>query len=211
MEDWKLNTSLKSVRASNLVMASVCALIAMPFLANPACAQSSGGFTVVLDVAKVFKQNARFDSSMKAIQSEAEKLKTQIQSEQESLKGEAAQVMEQYRPGTPEFQDNETRLEKKQAELRTRARQLNEQLLNKEAKLYHDTYLQMQQVVSQFAQDNNIAMVLRFDSSEVDPANRADVIKAVNRGVVFQRDLDITDAVVAKMGPTTAAIMPNNK
>ncbi|HMO13936.1 MAG TPA: OmpH family outer membrane protein [Pirellulaceae bacterium] len=170
-----------------------------------------GGFTVVLDVARVFKENTRFDSAMKSIQQEAEQVKVQVQGQLEALQAEAAKVIETFKQGTPEFQREETRLEQQQASLRTKARQLNEELLNKEAKLYHDTYLQMQQVVADLAEKHNIAMVLRFDSSKVDAENRADVIKAVNRGVVYQKELDITDMVIENMRSSTAAIMPNNR
>ncbi len=200
-----MKASINKIWFLGLIVSGVCSLNA------PAGVGQEGGFTVVLDVAKVFKDNTRFDSAMKSIQQEAEQVKTQIQGEQESLQAEATKVMEMFKPGTPEFQREETRLEQQQAALRTKARQMNEELLNKEAKLYHDTYLQMQQVVTKIATDHNISLVLRFDSSSVDPANRADVIKAVNRGVVFQKELDITDMVIEQMRSSTAAIMPQNR
>ena len=56
---------------------------------------------------------------------------------------------------------------------------------------------------------HNITMVLRFDSSPIDHKNRADVIKAVNRGVVFQKELDITDMVIQQMASSSASIMQN--
>jgi len=173
--------------------------------------ESSGGFVVVLDVAKVFKENAEFDAASKEIQAEAEKLQQQMMAEQQQLQEEARQVQQTFKPGSEDFKREEARLEQEQTKLRTRARQLNEELMVKEAKLYHDTYLKMQKVVANICEENNIDLVLRFDSSDIDPENRPDVVKAVNRSVVFQRNRDITNHVIKAMGSTTAQIVPNNR
>lgn len=188
---------------TNLFVAKFAVAVTL-LVAVPVSAQDGSGLVVVLDVAKVFKVNQHFDSSLKAIQAEAEELKTKIQKDQQNLKSQADQVTQQFKPGTPEFQREETRLEQELAALRTTARQLESGLLKKEAQLYHDTYLKMQQVVGQIAEKHNIDLVLRFDSSQINPANRADVIKGVNRGVVFQKNLDITDMVIEQMGPRIA-------
>ena len=53
----------------------------------PVFAQDSGatnGIVAVLDVAEVFKDNGTFDQSMKNIKAQAEKLKVEIQGQQEN-------------------------------------------------------------------------------------------------------------------------------
>jgi len=182
----------------------VAAIVAVSIIATAteSMAQESG-VVAVLDVAKVFKENAAFDSRMKAIKSEADQLKTQIQSEQQTIK-EAAMGVSQYEAGSAQRNEMEAKIEQDQAALRTRARQAEAQLLNREAKIYYDTYQQLQAVVGQLADANNISLVLRFDGQPIDATNRGEVIKGVNRSVVYFSKIDLTNLVMQAMDTDTA-------
>ena len=57
--------------------------------------------------------------------------------------------------------------------------------------------------VSAFADANAISLVLRYDSAKIDRHNRPDVIKGVNRYVVFQRDRDLTKIIIKQLNPDT--------
>ena len=151
-----MKSSLKQILAVGLIISCV---------AVSTKAQEENGLVVVLDVARVFKVNLAFDTSLKEIQAEAEGLKSNIQTQQQNLRSQAEAVTERYNPGSPEFQQEETRLETEMAKIRTQARQDEAKLLKKEAQLYHDTYLQMQQIVARLAEKHTIDIVLSFDSS----------------------------------------------
>ena len=196
---------LKSTIINTLLVALI-ATITLPLTPRSADAQEnkSAGLVAVLDVAKVFKENQGFDSKMKAIKSEADTLKAQIQQQQDAIKNEAQQLSN-YEPGSPDRNQLEATLEQKQTALRTKARQAEADLLNREAKIYYDTYQEMQNVVAGLASQHGISLVLRFDSTAIDPTNRPEVIKGVNRAVVFHRRLDLTSMVIGKMNPSTAA------
>ena len=163
----------------------------------------SAGVVAVLDVARVFKETPEFDIAMKKIREEAEGLKGQITQQQDAIKAEAQQLG-QYEPGSAERNQLGAALEQRQTALRTRARQAEADLLNREAGVYFATYQQMQSVLGQIASQHGISLVLRFDSQEIDPANRAEVIKGVNRAVVFHRRLDLTNLVIQNMGSASA-------
>ncbi len=188
-----------------LVVALVAA-VSMPLMSSAVSAQegqSEGGIVAVLDVAKVFKANASFEQRMQNIKSEADSLKAQIQSEQESLRARAQQVS-QYEVGTTERNQMEAKIEQDQAALRTRARQAETDLLNREAQIYYATYIEMQKIVEQLALKHGVSLVLRFDSSEIDPLNRGEVIKGVNRAVVYHHRLDLTKLVINTLNPQSA-------
>lgn len=195
---------MKSTIIKSLVVAFIAAVM-LPTLGSTANAQDgkSAGLVAVLDVAKVFKENQSFDSQMKAIKAEAEGLKGQIQQQQEAIKAEA-QGLTQYEVGSPERNQLEATLEQKQTALRTKARQAETDLLNREAKVYYDTYQKMQTVVSSVANQHGISLVMRFDSNPIDPTNRTEVIKGVNRAIVFHRRLDLTNMVIKSMNPESA-------
>ena len=186
-------------------LVALIATIILPLTQSFAGAQEtkSAGLVAVLDVAKVFKENQNFEAKMKAIKAEADGLKAQIQQQQDAIKAEA-QELGQYEPGSAERNQMEATLEQKQTALRTKARQAEADLLNREAKIYYDTYQQMQSVVSNLASQHGISLVLRFDSEPIEATNRPEVIKGVNRAVVFHRRLDLTNLVIGQMNPSVS-------
>lgn len=186
----------------SIISSIVLAALAISSFAPTAVAQE-GGIVAVLDVARVFKVNKNFDSQMKLIKQEAEGLKAQIQQQQEAIKTEALQIS-QYEAGTPDRNEMEAKVEQKQAALRTSARQAEADLLNREAKVYYDTYVKLQQVVGNLSAEHGISLIVRYDGSKINPDNRPEVIKAVNRSVVYHRDIDLTNMVIDGMGPRVA-------
>jgi hypothetical protein len=63
----------------------------------------------------------------------------------------------------------------------------------------------MQAVVEEAATKYGLSLVLRFDSQEIDPNNRNEVVKGVNRAVVFHRKLDLTSMVSDALNARMAA------
>ena len=194
---------MRSTIIKSLLVAAVAVIVPLASPSVDAQEGAKSGLVAVLDVAKVFKENQEFDAKMKMIKREADTLKNQITQQQESIKARAQQLG-QYEVGTPERNKLEADLEQQQAALRTKARQAEADLLNREAKIYYDTYQQMQAIVGSFATKYGISLVLRFDSEEIDASNRAEVIKGVNRAVVYHRRLDLTKDVSAAMNAQTA-------
>lgn len=200
------NSIVKSI-AGKLCCAALLAGMIVTSNSAASAQEDKGGLVAVLDVAQVFKMNQNFDSKMAAIKSEADTLKTQIEQQMEAIQNEA-QSLGQYAVGSSERNQMEASLEQKQTSLRTKARQAEADLLNREAKIYFDTYQQMQTVVASLADQHGISLVIRFDSEKIDSENRAEVIKGVNRAVVFHRRIDLTNMVIQNMGPTTTAAAP---
>ena len=188
----------------SLISTAALALLAISsFATSPATAQE---VVAVLDVAEVFKVNQSFDTQMKNIKQEAEGLKAEIQQRQEAIKQKAQGIAQSgYEPGSPKRNEMEAAVEQEQAGLRTWARQQEARLLTTEAKVYYDTYKKMQRVVAELASVNKISMVVRYDGGEIDPSSRPEVIKAVNRSVVYSSpSIDLTALVIEGMGPRVA-------
>ena len=67
---------------------------------------------------------------------------------------------------------------------------------------------EVEQTVAVFAQRNRINLVLRFTGDEIKQDDRASILQGVNRPVVYQQGLDITDHILGLLNPpgqTTAA------
>jgi hypothetical protein len=73
------------------------------------------------------------------------------------------------------------------------------EFMEKEAKVYYSAYMDAIQQVSDFASRHNIGLVLRFNGEEIDPKERNSVLQGVNRAVVYQRNLNITEAIVQEL------------
>jgi Skp family chaperone for outer membrane proteins len=182
--------------SKSLLLTVAITLIAT--LQNPVSAQQSAGRICVLDVAKVFKDNPTFQAQMEEIRDSAAKLKSSVEAQLTELQKEAEQL-EQYQQNSEKRRELERGLVAKQADLQTRARQAEADLLTREAKIYLQTYKQMEQVVARIAEENNISLVLRYESAPINQDDRADVIKGVNRQVVFQKYSDLTNLVHQQM------------
>ena len=178
----------------------VAAVIA---LASTVVSAQETGRVAILDVAKVFKENASFDAKVKAIKTEADRFKAQLIAEQDRLKQEVIQIRG-MEPG-PQRNQREADIEQQHAKLRTTARQTEAELLSREARVYYETYQEMQSVVEGMAKEYGLSLVLRFDSESIDPNNREEVITGVNRAVVFHRQLDLTGLVSKALNARTAA------
>ncbi|MGY8748387.1 MAG: OmpH family outer membrane protein [Pirellulales bacterium] len=185
-----------------LVLITVFA-ITQPLTGGVAQAQDTG-IVAILDVAAVFKKNLEFNTQMEAIKKDAEGLKEQITTQQKVIQGKAQEISAMPN-GADRFQQ-EADLEQQQTQLKTQARQAETNLLNREAQIYYATYQKLQSVVKAVAEANGIVLVLRFDSSPVDGNNRPEVIKAVNRSVVYNKQLDLTSMITEQMGPQVAAV-----
>lgn len=187
---------------SPIIKTLAAALVSLFIFSGTTQAQNAGR-VAILDVAKVFKMNPTFEAKMKAIREEADTLKASITARQEKIR-DAARGLSEFGVGTPERNNMEADLEQQQTRLRTEARQAEMTLLSREAKIYYETYIEMQSVVETIASEYGLSLVLRFDSEEIDPSNRTEVIKGVNRSVVFHRKVDLTNMVTKELNQRMA-------
>ncbi len=185
--------------------AVICSLVvAAPTLAqNQSVPPSGSGILVaVIDVPKVFEYHARFKAQMDAIQTDVKAYEDYVNAERKKLAARGEQL-QQLKSESPEYK----RLEK---DLATAASQLNidaqlkrKEVLELEAKHYYEAYQEVLANVSQVADAHGISLVLRFDSKEIDPSDLNSVARGVNRPVVFQRNLDITQLVIDRLNAVT--------
>ncbi len=171
---------------------------------NSAGANATRFGVAVVDVPYIFKNYQAFDTKMKA-------LKTEKESVDESLKGERDSIQNkekekgQYNAGSPEFRQADEDIARLKAEFTLKLQRAQKDIIEKEAKVYYQTYIEVNNAVSYFAQQNNIGLVLRFNGEQVDPNRREDVLRGINKPVVFQNNVDITPDILALLNRRVAA------
>ena len=176
--------------------------VVVAFGASVVSAQETGG-VAILDVAKVFKENASFGDEMRKLKAEADQLKYEIAKEQDRIKTEVMKLRDME--AGPKRNRMEADLEQQHTRLRTTARQTESELLSREARVYFDTYREMQAVVEALTKEYGLSLVLRFDSERIDPNNQRSVLKVLSRAVVHHSKLDLTKMVSQQLNERMAA------
>ncbi len=191
------------VRTPIPVATSLFVCLMLTTLSQGVAGAAGGTSVAVLDVARVFKNHTAFMQQTEAIKQEIAAFEDELKRQRQAIT-EQAKALEQYRSGSPEYKRLEEDLAKRTSDIQVRTQLKKNEILNREAKLYYDTYQQILGAVGQLAQQHGIEIVLRFDSESIDPANRGDVQQGVNRFVIMQRNLDLTQLVINHVNGTQA-------
>lgn len=173
---------------------SLVGLMVLAININSANAQTK---VAVVDIGLIFKSHPTFSRELEALKTEADGFKAETQQMQAKLM-EKAGILKNYQPDSPEFRQAEVGLAKESAALEVQQRGKLRGLMEREAKLHHDTYLQIKAAISQFCEERAIQLVIRHDSAKMDPDQPGTIMQKVNSKIVFHRpNNEITQQIVA--------------
>ena len=165
-------------------------------------------FVALVDIARVFEEHKRFNAAMDQMKNEAKSFEGEMTRERDAILKKRQQLAN-FKPGSNEYKRMEQEIAQRLAGLKVKVELKRKDFLEREARLYHDTYKLIVRAVGDTAARNNISLVLRFDSEQIEADNRAAIMKAVNRPVIFQRQLDITNNVLQRLnGPSVSQKTP---
>jgi Skp family chaperone for outer membrane proteins len=179
----------------SICVASLSSVASAQQTAGPSANAPRHGYAVV-DVTYIFKNYAKFNSQMEGMKSAMEAADSQLKSDRDTVAGKE-QMREQYNPGSPEFKTVDEEIARLKAEFQLKAGKIRRDFMEREAQVYYSTYMEVSNAVQYYAQQHNIGMVLRFNGDSIDPNNREDILRAINKPVVFQNNVDITPDVLA--------------
>lgn len=165
----------------------------------PAAAAPAGTNVAVLDLAFIFTNANSFKADMEAIKGKAEQFEAQMKTRDKdfTVKREDLQAL---RPGTLEFRQKEEELARVQTEAQLEMRLKQKELVEEEARVFFKMMVEIDKKVATFAQKNRIGLVLRFSRDEMKEEN---VKQILNRGVIWQSQIDITDFILAELNRGT--------
>ncbi|MCH2124406.1 MAG: OmpH family outer membrane protein [Pirellulaceae bacterium] len=181
---------------------SVFGLTATPLQSQET--KTSGTQVVLIDITKVFKEHAGFNAAMEAMKQEVESFEAYIR--QERSKGQKmAEQLKEFKVGSPEYKRLETNIAKLSTDLQVEAQLKRKDFMQREAKVYYDTYLDVQAKVKSFADRNGIDIVQSYSSEPMDLEDRNSVLQGVNQPIVYQKNRDITNFIVRAVTKTAQA------
>ncbi len=175
-------------------LSGICgaALLAAVCMISPASAQqASAGNIAVIDIPVIFKNHTLFKKQMDDLKVEVESAEQSLNQYRERMQ-KMAEELQGYKAGTPEYKALEEEMAKLQADLQVKVGMQKKDFMEREARIYYNTYNQITETVATFAQRHSIALVLRYNSNPIDPQNRQSVLEGVNRPVIYQSQIDIT-------------------
>ena len=116
--------------------------------------------------------------------------------------------LQQLNQGSTLFKQKEEEMAKFQSDLQVKMALQRKDFLEKEARIYFNSYNEVLRVEEALADRNDIKLVLRFNADIMKPEDRGSVLQGVNRMVVFQRNLNITQLVITELNGGVAPSSP---
>jgi Skp family chaperone for outer membrane proteins len=179
--------------------------------ASTSASASPATHVAVIDVGYIFKNHTRFKAAM-------EKMKDEVMAAENALKAERDRInvlMEQlknFNVGTPEHRKLKAEVAKAQGDFNVNAQLQKKDFMDREAKVYLQVYNEIERAVSQFARDNKIAVVHRFDGEPVDDADRNRILGSITKPIVyFDPQVDITPDILRMLNAGAVAAQPGQQ
>ncbi len=158
----------------------------------------------VLDVSRVLKQCDRFNDQLAELKREVAGLEEEVRVRQ-TEGTDLVNKLKDLKRGTPEYDEVEADIARKRADVQLFVAQTRKRMMQAEADLYAEVYTMLEQVVAEYARTNEIHLVLRGNPADEDAKTPQEVLRQVNRGIVHQSGLDITDDIVKAMNELVVA------
>jgi Skp family chaperone for outer membrane proteins len=167
--------------------------------------QTPGGIAL-LDVSRVFKEHARFNAEMNGMKAEVQAAEAAMKSRADGLQ-QRVEELKELAPGSPAYKQLEEHLATERAKMQVNVQLQRKEFLQKEAKIYHMVYREVQQEVEYFANRYGISAVLRFSNDRANVEQPDEVLRDINKSVVwFAPHLDITNDILRALN--NGAVVP---
>jgi outer membrane protein len=156
----------------------------------------------VLNVDKVFKLFAPLQERLAPLRQDAQDLEKTMQLKQVELET-TQQKLQRTPAGSADFEKLQVQLARLQTELRLFVERERRNLAKKEAEIYVALFQEMEEEVKKIAKARGIKLVVRQNAGSPKDERVEEVLKWLNRPVIFDDGVDITDEVLAALNSRT--------
>ncbi|HUE72991.1 MAG TPA: OmpH family outer membrane protein [Pirellulaceae bacterium] len=175
---------------------------ARPPAAAPTRAAPNGTNVAVVDISHIFKNHNRFNAALIALNERGAELDAWVRNQQREL-ATKREELGTYKAGSPEYQQLEETITKAIADNDLNLRRKKQDFLSDEAKLYYETYGEIEQTITRFALSRNIGLVLRHSNDQPKVEDPKSVMQNISRFVIFNNGLDITEIILKQLNAGT--------
>jgi Skp family chaperone for outer membrane proteins len=150
----------------------------------------------VIDIGKILKNDTKFKQEMQNMQTEILTVEKRLQEEAKQIQSMAAQ-QKQLNAGTPDYNQLDAQITKLTADLNVEKSLKQKEFVERQAKMLYGMYTEIQDTVRQFAQRYEIALVMQYDSTKIDPTDPQGILTGAHRSIVYvYPPLDITTDIL---------------
>ncbi|MFM9069539.1 MAG: OmpH family outer membrane protein [Planctomycetota bacterium] len=172
--------------------------------AAPSSASRAAACPIALvDMAMVFKNHAGFKGKLDVLRQDATALENQANQDRQSLMKEREKLAS-LAVGSAQYKAAEQEIAHRISELQVRDQLKKKEIMEREAKAYFETYNEVSAIVARVAEANGATLVMRYESEKMDANDRNSVLAGINRMVIYQRQIDLTQQVIAACGGPAA-------
>ncbi len=183
--------------------AVVCLLSSVLLATSTACAEDSLPIAI-LNMDRIFKTHKPLLEQLAPVREETKKLQETVQLRQAEIETVANQIRKTD-PGSPDFQRLQAQLLKLNGELQQLAQAGQQGLQKKESVIYLGFYRILDEEVAKYAKAKGLKLVIRQqDSSLDDNQPLPELLKSLNRSIIYQDGLDITDEILKALDARAA-------
>jgi Skp family chaperone for outer membrane proteins len=145
---------------------------------------------------RVLKTHQPLLDQLKPVQEEVKQVQETAQLRQAEIETVAAQL-QKAQPGSAEFQRLQMQLVKLQNELRQYATTEQAALQKKELTILVAFHRTLEEEVAKYAKANGLKLVIRQQDTSLDEnMPLAEILKSLNRSILYEDGLDITDEIL---------------
>ena len=153
----------------------------------------------VVDIASIFKNYQKFKMQMDQMKQKVDVAENDIKKDQEACKQEMEQI-KAYNASSPEYKKLEADILRKQGDLNLKVKLQQKDFMEQEGRVYYGISREIDDAVRLLAARYNIVLVLRFTGDEVDPSDRNDILRGINKSIVYyDKRMDITAMVLGEL------------
>lgn len=197
-----MKKNLFAVSVASILLAAVAAVGELQ--AQGTAAKPAAPKIVVIDVNEIFKSYSRFKQRMEQLNTEVQNADAKLKQEFEQIR-KLSEGLADIRKESPDYRRVEEDITKKQSEF-TASRQIQQKdFVEKRARLYYDTYVEIQQELKYFTGQFGIDLVVQHNSEEVDTSDWQAVVRKMGGPVVFHNNLDITKQILDRLNQRAGA------
>lgn len=150
----------------------------------------------LVNVDRILKDYKPLNDKLDPLKAEAKDLDGRVQVRQAELETVANQLR-QTQQGSPDNQRLQIQFVKLQTELQQFVAKGRHDLQQKEASVYLAFFRQLDAEIGKYAKANGLKLVLRqYETSFEDGQSLPDVAKSLNRTILYEEGLDITEAIL---------------
>lgn len=170
--------------------------------AQPSAPRTSPPNVAVIDIGYIFKNHERFKNSLETIKKDFEDFEKYVRDQQQQLAAKAEEL--KAKPaGSPEYRQLEEQIADTTTKLRLEVGRKQKDRVDQEAKVYFNAYKEIEWYVQRFADRYQIDLVVRFNSEDMDPNKPDSVLQGINKFIVYNRGLDISNQILNELKTAT--------